>query len=182
MENEKKLVDESTKTENQYLTYDEVIKQLKKDGAIVRNDLKITKAKYGVTSKGNFIVTITIDGFVSNMQATEEDSDKFEKGYTRSFIISFYSLLAAISHNESLAYLCDIIQDCPKKLNVLLPGGTISILQLFVEEKDKVYHNLFNNKDNKIEYDTYYNTPVKIELGEIGKIVAARLLDKAIDE
>ena len=161
--------------------YKKVLEALKEKG-IYRKNLFVTRAHYSMSEDEIPRVAITTEDWVKGFQSNPLNNGVFEETYTRTFFSSLWSLIATISHDENLNYLCEILDESPKKISLLLPGSLIDIVQIKVNKEDKEYVNPFSGKVTPIERTTYYNYVIGIKLGKKGQEAADKLFEKKIDE
>ena len=161
--------------------YKKVLEGLKEKG-IYRKNLFVTRAHYSMSEEEIPRVAITTEDWVKSFQSNPLNNGVFEETYARTFFSSLWSLIATISHDENLNYLCEILDESPKKISLLLPGSLIDIVQIKVNKEDKEYVNPFSGKVTPIERTTYYNYVIGIKLGKKGQEAADKLFEKKIDE
>ena len=161
--------------------YKKVLESLKEKG-IYRKNLFVTRAHFSMSEDEIPRVAITTEDWVKGFQSNPLNNGIFEETYTRTFFSSLWSLIATISHNEDLNYICEILDENPKKITLLLPGSLIDIVQIKVNKEDKEYVNPFSGKVTPIERTTYYNYVIGVKLGKKGQEAADKLFEKRINE
>ena len=160
--------------------YADIIKEMELNGSIRRNNLVVTRARYGISVKENPILTIAIDGFVKAMRPNMNNNGEYEPTYTRYFTILFDSIITALSHIPDYAWLCEELRNNPRLAQAMLPGAVISILQTEVFPENKYYTNPFNGNEKPIDNHTFYNDIVDIKLSTVGLEFAKELRHKLI--
>lgn len=136
-----------------------------------------------VTIKDTYtMVSMTLDKKIPAYIADEDDPDTYVEGMSAIIFTGSIAVAAAFKENQDTAFLGNTVNDNPKSLEALLPGGEITFLSQHVEA-DTDYVNPFTTQEDPepttFDHAVYLTHPIKITLGSTGtKASQFALLDK----
>lgn len=150
----------------QLLTFAEAVTATKADNASEVKNLQITRATYSKREDdGHEVVTLTTSGVVSRYIADSNNPDVFVKSQSKTFVVSLFSLVGAMSQMKDAQVLAGRISKRPVLVESLLPGSTITVLQREVKA-NVPFMNYFSGKENTIDHDSIVTDIADIKLGE----------------
>lgn len=150
----------------QLLTFTEAITATKADNASEVKNLQITRATYSKREDdGHEVVTLTTSGLVDRYIADNDNPDVFVKSKSKTFVVSLFSLVGAMSQMKDAQVLAGRISKRPVLVESLLPGSTITVLQREVKA-NVPFMNYFSGKENTIDHDSVVTDIADIKLGE----------------
>lgn len=154
----------------QVSNYSTIIKTLVNNGAKRINALKIKNVN--VSEETNYVrvsltLTAPIPAYIRN-----EETGKFELGYSNVLFTSLYAISGALKEDEELGWMGNALLSNPNALNLILNGGTVDIIQQNVAENSE-YINPFSFSDSAkttiYDHDTIINHCIRFKLGKTGK-------------
>lgn len=158
-----------------------IVKGLLADKKAKQYRAKIRNAH--VTIKDTYtMVSMTLDKKIPAYIADEDDPDTYVEGTSAIIFTSSIAVAAALKENQDTAFLGNTVNDNPKSLEALLPGGEITFLSQHVKA-DTDYVNPFTTQEDPepttFDHAVYLTHPIKIVLGSTGtKASQFALLDK----
>lgn len=161
--------------------YQNIIKQMLASGGKKLNGIRVKNVN--ATDKDNytmisFSLASPIDGYVA-----DPDTGVYTKGKTNTVFTSLYAIAGAMKEDEDLAFAANHVRDNPHVCNMIFNGGTVDIIQTEVPAGTP-YYNPFTTQTNAeplvYDHDIVINNIVRFKLGNKGKQILDRLVDKML--